>query len=64
MVMRYLRHEDSHMVEHYYHLHDEEYRRQMWRVSLADQAGSLEAAGRRPSLFRFREGSWGSAERW
>lgn len=46
VVMRWLGHKDSRMVEHYYHLHDEENRRQMRRVSLTDQAGGPETVGR------------------
>jgi integrase len=36
VVMRWLGHKDSRMVEHYYHLHDDEARRQMGRISLFD----------------------------
>ena len=34
VVMRWLGHKDSRMVEHYYHLYDEEARRQMGRIKL------------------------------
>jgi integrase len=37
VVMRWLGHEDSRMVEYYYHLHDEEARRQMGRIKLYDE---------------------------
>lgn len=36
VVMRWLGHKDSGMVEHYYHLHDDEARRQMDRIKLFD----------------------------
>ena len=36
VVMRWLGHKESRMVEHYYHLHDDEARRQMGRISLFD----------------------------
>lgn len=39
VVMRWLGHRESKMVEHYFHLHDEEARRQMRRIVLSDDAG-------------------------
>ena len=46
VVMRWLGHRDSRMVEHYYHLHDEEARRQMDRIQLFDEGtGGRVAAG-------------------
>jgi len=46
MVMRWLGHRESRMVEHYYHLHDEEARRQVSRIKLFDEdSGGHEAAG-------------------
>ena len=42
VVMRWLGHKDSRMVEHYYHLHDDEARRQMGRVRLFDGASASE----------------------
>jgi integrase len=46
VVMRWLGHKDSRMVEHYYHLHDEEARRQMGRIKLYDEEdGGTGAAG-------------------
>lgn len=45
-VMRRLGHKESRMVEHYYHLHDEEARRQMGRIKLFDEeAGVLTTGG-------------------
>jgi hypothetical protein len=44
--MRWLGHKESRMVEHYYHLHDEEARRQMSRVKLFEEnSRGHEAAG-------------------
>ena len=44
--MRWLGHKDSRMVEHYYHLHDDEARRQMGRIKLfEEEAGGRVAAG-------------------
>ena len=43
IVMRWLGHKDSRMVEHYFHLHDDEARRQMGRIKLfadGEEAGS------------------------
>ena len=40
VVMRWLGHKDSRMVEHYYHLHDDEARRQMGRIKLFDEGTS------------------------
>jgi integrase len=37
VVMRWLGHAESRMVERYYHLHDEEARRQMGRIKLFDE---------------------------
>jgi integrase len=37
VVMRWLGHKDSRMVEHYYHLHEEEASRQMGRIKLYDE---------------------------
>jgi len=46
VVMRWLGHKDSRMVEHYYHLHDDEARRQMDRIKLFDGGtGGHMAAG-------------------
>jgi integrase len=45
VVMRWLGHQDSRMVEHYYHLHDDEARRQMDRIKLFDGIGGAESAG-------------------
>ena len=46
VVMRWLGHKDSRMVEHYYHLHDDEARRQMGRIKLFDgEAGGQVAVG-------------------
>jgi integrase len=41
VVMQWLGHRDSKMVQHYFHLHDNEARRQMKRITLSDD----EAAG-------------------
>ena len=45
VVMRWLGHKSSAMVQHYYHLHDEEARRQMRRITLSDDAGDPGVAG-------------------
>jgi len=46
VVMRWLGHKDSRMVEHDDHLHDDEARRQMGRIKLFDKAiGDPEADG-------------------
>jgi integrase len=46
VVMRWLGHKDSRMVEHYYHLNDEEARRQMGRIKLFEgEAGGQAAEG-------------------
>jgi integrase len=45
VVMRWLGHSESRMVEHYYHLYDEEARRQMGRIRLFEKAGDDVAAG-------------------
>lgn len=37
VVMRWLGHTESRMVQHYYHLHDDEARRQMGRIKLFDE---------------------------
>jgi integrase len=37
VVMRWLGHRESRMVEHYYHLHDNEARRQMGRIRLFEE---------------------------
>lgn len=48
VVMRWLGHKDSRMVEHYYHLHDDEARRQMGRIKLFDkETRGPEAGGER-----------------
>ncbi len=39
VVMRWLGHRDSKMVEYYFHLHDDEAHRQMRRIGLNDTAG-------------------------
>ena len=39
VVMRWLGHRESKMVEHYFHLHDEEARRQMRRIVLSNDVG-------------------------
>jgi integrase len=44
VVMRWLGHTESRMVEHYYHLVDEEARRQMARIKLFDGADGRSAA--------------------
>jgi integrase len=45
VVMRWLGHRESRMVEHYYHLHDDEARRQMGRIRLfEDETGGRGAA--------------------
>jgi integrase len=41
VVIRWLGHKDSKMVEHYFTLHDEEARRQMRRIALSDDAGGV-----------------------
>lgn len=38
--MRWVGHKESKMVEHYFHLHDEEARRQMRRIVLTDAGGA------------------------
>lgn len=43
MVMEWLGHSDSDMVRHYYHLHDEEARRQMTAVNFLGGAGGRSA---------------------
>ena len=46
VVMRWLGHSDSRMVEHYYHLNDDEARRQMGRIKLYEvEAGGNGAVG-------------------
>ena len=46
VAMHWLGHTESRMVEHYYHLHDDEARRQMGRIRLFDdRAGGREADG-------------------
>jgi integrase len=45
VVMRWLGHADSAMVEHYYHLHDDEAQRQMQRLNFLGEAGGGGAAG-------------------
>jgi integrase len=45
VVMRWLGHADSAMVEHYYHLHDDEAQRQMMRLNFVGEAGGGGAAG-------------------
>ncbi len=44
-VMEWLGHRDSAMVRHYYHLHDEEARRQMQRLDFLGEAGGGGATG-------------------
>jgi integrase len=44
VVMRWLGHKESRMVEHYYHLHDDEARRQMSRIMLFDEDSDGRAA--------------------
>ena len=39
VVMKWLGHQDSKLVAHYYHLNDDEARRQMRRITLSDGAG-------------------------
>jgi integrase len=46
VVMRWLGHTSSDMVQLYYHLHDEEARRQMRRITLSDDASRPEGAGK------------------
>jgi integrase len=41
VVMRWLGHQDSKMVRHYYHLHDDEAQRQMQRINFVGRAGSM-----------------------
>ena len=38
VVMQWLGHRDSKMVQHYFHLHDAEARKQMKRITLSDEA--------------------------
>lgn len=45
VVMRWLGHQQSNMVRHYYHLHDEEAQRQMQRLSFVGHVRANEAAG-------------------
>ena len=47
-LMRWIGHRESKMVEYYYHLHDDENRRQMARVSLDEQDGGAAAGGLTP----------------
>jgi integrase len=49
VVMRWLGHRDSLMVQHYYHLHDEEGRRQMGRLRLTEDASGNGADGKESS---------------
>jgi len=43
VVMRWLGHQSSRMVRHYYHLHDEEAQRQMERVQFLSPTGTCDA---------------------
>lgn len=43
VVMRWLGHQSSRMVRHYYHLHDEEAQRQMQRVQFLSTTGTRDA---------------------
>lgn len=45
VVMRWLGHQHSAMVQHYYHLHDEEAQRQMKRLKFVNDADGTDAAG-------------------
>lgn len=45
VVMRWLGHQNSAMVRHYYHLHDDEAQRQMKRLKFVDGAGCTDAVG-------------------
>jgi integrase len=46
VVMRWLGHKDSRMLEHYYHLQDDEARRQMGRIKLYEEEAGGPAAVR------------------
>jgi hypothetical protein len=43
MVMQWLGHQESDMVKHYYHLHDEEARRRMGGLNFLGKAGGTSA---------------------
>jgi len=45
VVMQWLGHQQSAMVRHYYHLHDDEAQRQMKRLKFVSDAGGADAAG-------------------
>ncbi|QDU59932.1 Phage integrase family protein [Planctomycetes bacterium Pan216] len=45
VVRRWLGHKESRMVDHYYHLHDDEARRQMQRLRLFGEADGNGAVG-------------------
>ena len=45
VVMRWLGHQDSKMVEHYYHLYDDEAQRQMQRITFVGESGAKGAPG-------------------
>ncbi len=46
VVMRWLGHQDSKMVKHYYHLHDDEAQRQMKRINFVGDSAAKDAAER------------------
>jgi integrase len=50
VVMRWLGHQDSLMVRHYYHLHDDEAQRQMQRVNFVGDSTATGAAERTTSV--------------
>ena len=45
VVMRWLGHQDSAMVRHYYHLHDDEAQRQMQRLNFVGGSATTVVAG-------------------
>ena len=47
MVMQWLGHQDSDMVKHYYHLHDEEARRRMGGLNFLGKAGGASTSAQR-----------------
>ena len=46
VVMRWLGHQDSKMVKHYYHLHDDEAQRQMQRINFVGDSAAKDASER------------------
>jgi integrase len=53
-VMRWLGHSSSKMVRHYFHLHDDESRRQMKRINFLGDASSRVAVGEIPNSMKGR----------